>query len=121
MSKLVKARQQAMKYFNQANDLKFQLDKLSTQPSEKAFNKAKKKLNKARANAEKWRNKALDLDKLANAADKLPPAIADVEMEEFMGPLFTPQEVATMTKELGTVTSKLDEFVQKGLREPPSS
>ena len=41
MSKLVKARQQAMQYFNQANDLKLQLDKLSTQPSEKAFNKTK--------------------------------------------------------------------------------
>ena len=107
-SRLVGARENANKYWKEVTTLKQALDE---QPSEKSFKRVLKRLNKARKNVEKWRNKALQLDKLPNAADKLPP-IEEVELEEYMGPLFSPDEVKTIGQKIEEQQERLKEFVK---------
>ena len=95
MSKLVKYRAAAFKAWD---NVKIVEDALAKATREKDFIRLQKRLNKIKKIVEKWRNKALELDGLPNAESKLPPA-QEIEMEEYMGPLWTPKEAQQVGNE----------------------
>ena len=95
MTKLTKARATAFTYHDRAETIKVALEAAT---SEKEFIRLQKRLAKTNKLIVKWRDKALNLDGLPDAATKLPP-VPEVITEEYMGPLFNPKEVRDMQSE----------------------
>ena len=107
MTKLTKARATAFTYHDRAQTIQVAIDGAT---SEKDFIRLQKRLAKTNKLIVKWRNKALNLDGLPDAATKLPPT-PEVITEEYMGPLFNPKEVRNMEAEFESLMEYIHELL----------